>query len=104
MWKLLNKHAKDLQPGSKTTSITKEAGKGAFPAIEEICLPPQRVCFELPERRLNPGAPLRVRGDSSRCERGATEQAQFAAEEEPSASKEEVRCYIAESCWLEQRC
>jgi hypothetical protein len=61
-------------------SITEEVGKGAFPAIELIRLLPQRICFELPERRLNPGAPSWVRGDSSHRERGAAEQAQLAAE------------------------
>ena len=85
-------------------SITEEVGKGAFPAIELIRLLPQRICLELPERRFNSGAPSRVRGDSSRRERGAAEQAQLAAEEEPSASKEEVHCNVVESCWLEQRC
>src|ERR1700733_7344941 len=104
MWKQLNKHAKDPQPGSKTTSITEEISKSAFPAIKQIRLPPQRICFELPERCLNPSAPLRVRGDSSRRERGAAEQAQLAPKEEPSASEKEVRCNVAERCWFKQRC
>jgi hypothetical protein len=103
IWKLLGRHAKDLQPGSETTSITEEVGQGTFPAIELIRLLPQRICFELPERRLDSGASSRVRGDSCHCERGAAEQAQLAAEEEPPTSKEEVRYNVAERCWLEQR-